>query len=174
MALAPRKNSLSWLEPSFSAVFLACVFLLCLLTPGRDGLVTQSSGYETLKIKVFFLNDRLDPQISCDKVFPVTRTIRKTQAVARAALEELLQGPTQAERSEGYRTSINEGVKIQRLVIQKGLAHVDFNKMLELKVAGSCRVQSIRAQIEHTLKQFPTVKEVVISINGRTEDILQP
>ena len=32
----------------------------------------------------------------------------------------------------------------------------------------------VRFKIEATLKQFPTVKNVVISINGRTEDILQP
>lgn len=89
-------------------------------------------------------------------------------------MEELLQGPTKAERTEGYRTSINEGVKIQRLTIQNGLARIDFNEILEFRVAGSCRVRSIRAQIEHTLKQFPTVREVIISINGRTEDILQP
>jgi len=35
-------------------------------------------------------------------------------------------------------------------------------------------VAAIRAQIRETLKQFPTVDEVIISIDGRTEDILQP
>jgi len=35
-------------------------------------------------------------------------------------------------------------------------------------------VTAIRAQITETLKQFPTVENVVISIDGRTEDILQP
>ncbi len=71
-------------------------------------------------------------------------------------------------------TSINSGVKIQRLSIQNGLARIDVNAMLEFKVSGSCRFQSIRAQIEQTLKQFPTVREVVISIDGRTDEILQP
>jgi len=45
---------------------------------------------------------------------------------------------------------------------------------LQYQVGGSCRVSAIRAQIIETLKQFSTVKNVVISINGRTEDILQP
>ena len=63
----------------------------------------QGSGYETLQIKAFFLNDRLNPNLSCDKVFPVTRTIMKTRAVGRAALEELFRGPTEAEKSESYR-----------------------------------------------------------------------
>ncbi|MFP3868831.1 MAG: GerMN domain-containing protein [Desulfobacteraceae bacterium] len=54
------------------------------------------------------------------------------------------------------------------------MARADFDQTLEYRVAGSCRVQAIRAQIEHTLRQFPTVTEVVISINGKTEEILEP
>jgi len=45
---------------------------------------------------------------------------------------------------------------------------------LEFQVGGSCRVSAIRAEIIQTLKQFSTIKEVIISINNRTEDILQP
>jgi spore germination protein GerM len=174
MVFATGKKSPYRLTLLFLLVFFVCIFFICFLTMGKNALGSQGSTSEALHIKVFFLNDLLDPQISCDKVFPVTRTIMKTKAVARATLEELLGGPTLAERMKGYRTSINEGVKIQKLTIQKGLARIDFNEILESKVAGSCRVRSIRAQIEHTLKQIPTVKKVVISINGRTEDILQP
>lgn len=127
-----------------------------------------------LLVKVFFNNDRLDPEISCTKVFPVERPVKKTKAVARAALEELLKGPTGGEKAKGYYTHINNNVKIQRLSVKNGVARADFNQALDYRVAGSCRVQAIRAQIEHTLKQFPPVNKVVISINGRTEDILQP
>lgn len=126
------------------------------------------------KVKVYFNNDKLDPEFSCNKVFPVEREIEKTEAVARAALEELFRGPTKEEKSRGFFTSINPEVKIQKLTIENGTAKVDFDEQLEFQVGGSCRVAAIRAQIRETLKQFPTVKEVLISINGRTEDILQP
>ena len=129
---------------------------------------------ETIKVKVYFNNDRMDPEFSCNKVFPVEREILKTQAVARAALEELLKGATEEEKSEGFFTSINSGVKIQSLSIKDEVAKVDFDEQLEFQVGGSCRVAAIRAQITETLKQFPTVDNVIISINGRTEDILQP
>ena len=134
----------------------------------------QSSVEETTKFKIYFNNSKLDPEFTCVKVFPVTREIPKTQAVARAALDELLNGLTEKEKADKYLTNINEDVKIQRLEIKDGIAKVDFNDKLEFQVGGSCRVTAIRAQITETLKQFPTVKEVVISINGRTEDILQP
>jgi hypothetical protein len=129
---------------------------------------------EITKVNVFFNNNKMDPEFSCNKVFPTEREIPKTQAVARAALEELLKGPTKEEKAAGFITNINSGVKIQSLVIESGVARVDFDEQLEYQVGGSCRVAAISAEIVQTLKQFPTVQEVVISVNGRTEDILQP
>lgn len=126
-------------------------------------------------VKAFFSNTKFDPGLmDCSKVYPITRDVPKTQAVARAALEELLKGPTEEEKSQGYLTSINKGAKIQSLRIDNGIAYADFDKQLEFQVGGSCRVQAIASQIRQTLLQFPTVREVIISIDGRTADILQP
>ncbi len=133
---------------------------------------------ESIVIKAYFNNSKLDPEVSCNKVFPVSRTIINTPAVARAALEELLKGPTEKEKANGFFTSINSGVEIEKLTIDPptggGVAKVEFDEQLEFQVGGSCKVSAVRAQITETLKQFSTVKDVIISINGRTEDILQP
>ena len=129
---------------------------------------------QTLNVNAYFNNNNLDPQISCNKVFPVQRQIAKTQTVAMAAVSELLKGPSDAKKSQGYYTNINPGVKIQKMTIENGVAKADFDETLETAVGGSCRVSAIRVQITETLKQFPTVQSVIISINGRTEDILQP
>ncbi len=131
-------------------------------------------GVEAMAVKVFFNNSKMDPDFSCNKVFPIERSVPKTQAVARAALEELLRGVTDLEKDAGFFTSINSGVKIQSLTIENSVAKVDFDEQLEFQVGGSCRVAAIRAEITETLKQFSTVNSVIISINGRTEDILQP
>lgn len=127
-----------------------------------------------VEVKAYFNNNKLDPEISCNKVFPVVRTIDATKKVAGTAIEELLKGPTAEEKAEGYFTSINEGVKVKSLSIKDGVARIEFDESLEKAVGGSCRVSAIRAEITETLKQFSSVKEVIISINGRTEDILQP
>ncbi|OGZ49027.1 MAG: hypothetical protein A3C84_02765 [Candidatus Ryanbacteria bacterium RIFCSPHIGHO2_02_FULL_48_12] len=137
-------------------------------------IVWQSDSIETARVSVFFPNSKMDSSGSCTHVYPVPREILRTKAVAASVLEELLQGPTSGEREQGYFTSLNAGVRVQRLAIQNGIATVDFDAALDRAVAGSCRVTSIRAQITETLKQFPTVQSVIISIGGRTEDILQP
>jgi len=129
----------------------------------------------TTQFKVFFANSQMDPEMQdCTKIYAVERVIPKTLTPARASLEELLKGPSASEKQLGYTTSINPGVKIQKLTIVNGIANVNFDEQLEASVGGSCRVTNIRAQITETLKQFSTVSEVIISINGRTEDILQP
>lgn len=138
-------------------------------------LVKQDNSREELvSIRVFFNNNSLDPEFSCNKVFPVERSVLKTSELERTAVSELLSGPTQSDAAQGFFTSINSGVKINKLSVVRGVAMVDFDERLEFPGGGSCRVAAISAQIRETLEQFPQVKEVIISINDRTEDILQP
>ncbi len=130
------------------------------------------SSAEKTEVKAFFTTAATAE--NCSEVFPVWRQLPKIDGVARAALEELLKGPSGSEKLAGFSTAINPGAQIQGLTIQDGVARVDFNEQLQDGVAGSCTVTAIRAQIEQTLRQFPGVTSVIISINGNTEDILQP
>lgn len=136
--------------------------------------INENSTLTKIKVKVFFNNNKLDPEVTCNKVFPVEREIIKTPAIARAALTELLAGTTPTEREAGFVTILEPGIKIQSLTIENGVAKVDFSEQLEAHPGGSCRAAAIRAQISATLKQFPSVKDVIISVNGNSEDILQP
>lgn len=129
------------------------------------------SAAETMEVRVYFNRAEV---AECEETVEVPRTIIRTPAPGRSALEHLLAGPTLEESDEGYLTSIPAGVVIQRLVIRDGTAEVDLSEELEAGVAGSCRVRAIRSQIENTLLQFPSVDSVVISIDGRVSDILQP
>jgi len=136
-------------------------------------VILTSSGYT--KVKVYFNNSKMDPEFSCNKVFAVEREIVKIEAIGSATINELLKGLTESEKAEGFFTNINSGVRLLSLSIdENGTAFAEFDEQLQAGVGGSCKVSAIRAQITETLKQFPTVKSVVISINGRTEDILQP
>ena len=130
---------------------------------------------ETMNLKVFFGSSKLNPEVlDCSLVFPVTREVEKTVAVARAALTELFKGTTEQEEDAGYYTNINEGVVIQSLSIEDGVAKVDLNEKFQEGVGGSLKVTAIRSQRTETLLQFSTVDSVIISIDGQSEDILQP
>ena len=161
------------------AIFFFAGFLFIIrnaqVEPEKDSSPPISTE-EPVRVKVFFGNTQLeiDPQFDCRSVFSVEREVSAQNDVPRAALEELLKGLTPEEKAQGYGTSINSGVTIQRIIIENGTARVDFDEMLEYRIGGSCWVAAIRAQITKTLTQFPGIESVIISINGRTEDILQP
>lgn len=140
--------------------------------PTASGGATPPPGTpgRTLALKVYFTKTvQNDVQI-----VEVTRNVAYTNQMGRAALQELLKGPTAEEKRAGLDTAIPAGVGIRELRIENGVAYADFDEKLQQGVGGSLRVSTIRKQITQTLMQFSTVKQVVISINGRSQDILQP
>jgi hypothetical protein len=128
-----------------------------------------------VEVKLFFGSSERDPQnLACDTSYPVVRMIPVMEDVLVASLRELLRGPTLTEERQGFFTSIPEEVSVRSLTFEEGRVAVDFSSELSLGVAGLCRVQAIRSQIERTLKQFPVVRAVSISIGGSTEGTLEP
>lgn len=122
-----------------------------------------------VKIKLYYGNLQFDPESSnCEKTYEVERVIPKTVTPARAALEQLIAGPTDLEKSGAYITNINPDVKIQKLTISAGTAGADFSKEIKEEISEPCRLSAIKSQITETLKQFPNVKNVVISVDGET------
>ncbi|MCU0613114.1 MAG: GerMN domain-containing protein, partial [Candidatus Eisenbacteria bacterium] len=137
-----------------------------------------------------------DPDTMSTKVYWVlgeqvqAQTIRipKTQGIGRASLEMLLWGPT-AGNLAGFTSAIpspaeilsypgrapgwGERVRLNSLTITDGVARVDFSEELTAHSGGTLRVSLLREQIAATLLQFPTVKEVVITVDGAT-DALEP
>jgi len=126
-------------------------------------------------VSVFFPEKSVQAQsLTCENVTAVKRVVaRSVGGYPEAALTELLKGPAAEEKAAGYFTSLPEGVRLRSLKFDGPVAYADFSGELS-RVAGSCRVQSIRAQIEETLRQFASVKEVVISVEGNVEEALQP
>jgi spore germination protein GerM len=87
---------------------------------------------------------------------------------ARAALEALLAGPTPEEESEGYGGLIAaEHFSIGSLRIRNGTARVNFvSSRTWAGWSGDLSANWFRKGVELTLRQFPTVRRVVISLNG--------
>ena len=148
----------------------ATVAMLCaLLAAGCDGGSTAETATGsttttatetrpvTSSVAVYLLRD--------GKVSPVRRTIESTPAVARAALTELLKGPTAGERADGLATAIPSGTALRDISLSDGVATVDVDGTFD-DGGGSASMLGRVAQIVATLTRFPTIERVAFRIDG--------
>jgi hypothetical protein len=107
---------------------------------------TTTAPTETIALRVYFLRD--------GRVWPVAREVEETEAVATAALEELLAGPTAQETADlDLSTAIPSGTELDSLEITDGVATVELSAEMP---------DAALAQVVYTLTQYPTVSSVEI------------
>jgi len=94
------------------------------------------------------------------------REVPYTVGVARAALEQLLSGPTAAEAEAGLSTQIPEGTRLLGISIRDGVATVDLSREFE-SGGGSLSMLYRISQVVYTLTQFGTVERVAFMIDGK-------
>lgn len=140
----------------------------------------SASDPNTMEVKLYWLLDEGPRE--------VTRRITRTRQVGAASLSELLWGigprnfagfttaiptPDEVLNYAGRQSDWGPRVRLRKLTIVDGVATADFSKEMAAYGGGSARVRAIEEQITLTLKQFPSVKEVLILVDGRA-DALQP
>lgn len=122
-------------------------------------------------VALYFPNSRLDPDmIDCATVFPVYRAVAPTMCPA-GVLRLLIAGPDSTEQAAGYFTSIPAETTVLSAHVADSIAHIDLDMP---PLGGSCRVTSIRAQIESTAVANLDLTRVVISQRGDVGAALQP
>ncbi|MFA4964430.1 MAG: GerMN domain-containing protein [Thermoleophilia bacterium] len=94
------------------------------------------------------------------------RAVPATVAPARAALLQLLAGPTAEELAAGLHTQLPPGTRLLGLTIRGGVATVDLNGQFTAG-GGQLEDRGRLAQVVYTLTQFPTVNAVRFRIDGR-------
>jgi Immunoglobulin-like domain of bacterial spore germination/Sporulation and spore germination len=108
-------------------------------TPTQTGPATATTSF-----RIYLLNG--------GKVQPVVRTAPKTAAVAGAALQALIAGPTRDEQQLRFSTSM-PFVEEPSLGLENGILHLKSSTHFD---------RPALAQVVYTLTQFPTVKAVEI------------
>jgi hypothetical protein len=151
-----------------------------------------------MTIKVYFGNKNmaLSPN-DCTSIFPVERVVPNDLIVRRRAIEEFLAGPTPGEVAQGYFSGLptkeeiiayrdkiktetgaapyeGEEIKIKSVKILAGAAYVVFSKEFLAYGADPCRLGLIKAALRESLKQFPRVGGVMISIEGKENEMINP
>jgi len=130
--------------------------------PSATDTGTTTTPAETVEFRVYFLRD--------GKVWPALREVAETEAVAKAALQALLAGPTEQEETElGFSTAIPAGAELESVEISEGVARVELSAELP---------EESLAQIAYTASQFPTAESVEIQDQAVTradlEDLTPP
>jgi hypothetical protein len=129
-------------------------------TPTDTGTVT--TPVETTAVSVYWLLD--------GKVWPALRDVPETEAVAEAALTQLLAGPTQEEEGQlSFSSAIPGGTELGSVAVEGGVARIDLSAELPHEPL---------AQVVYTATQFPTVDSVEIGGESYTradfEDVTPP
>src|SRR5687768_15321563 len=130
-------------------------YLLLVVTLLTGTALGQKAG--SMTIKVYFHSDKHDPAwMECNKVYPVTRTIPRTQAVATAALQELFKGTTadeSARQFSGFPPEATRGI-LKSVKVRRGAAYVNFTKAVyeQMGVATTSCGGGFFAMVEETLK----------------------
>ncbi|MRS11861.1 MAG: hypothetical protein EG823_02165 [Actinobacteria bacterium] len=125
-----------------------------------DGSGSGSTTPSTVTVKLYWVE-------AGENALAVERTLPYTEAVATAAINALLTGPTPQEQTTwpAISTNIPAGTRLLGLTVANGIAKIDLSKEFE-SGGGTFSVTSRLAQVVYTLAQFPTVDAVEFYIEG--------
>lgn len=110
--------------------------------------------------------------LHCGKTDRILRTIPFTSAPARASLDQLFQGPTEEEKTNGildFWIQKEHKDKLKRIFILNGTAYLDWEDIRQTvpNIGTSCGSMSFLAPIEDTLTQFSSINRVIHAIDSQ-------
>ncbi len=129
-------------------------------SPGASAAPPASAAPAVTTVAVYFFRG--------DRLVPVQRAVPRTVAVARAALQQLLAGPTAVESAgpSGLTSTVPSGSQLLDVAIADGTATVDLSGQFE-SGGGSASMFGRLAQVVYTVTQFPSVTGVTFRLDGQ-------
>lgn len=154
-----KKNEKFILIGLFSFFILLLLFLVFLKI--KEKFLKETSIY-------VFLTKQEEEQTF---IIPVRRNIgfyrNKIEKKIEYAIRELIKGPTEQEKKEGFSTYLNENTRLLNVSIEDNIVNLNFSK--EVEEGGGTLVMEARiAQIVYTATQFPEIEKVRFLIEGKT------
>ncbi|HZK48769.1 MAG TPA: GerMN domain-containing protein [Thermoleophilia bacterium] len=117
---------------------------------------------ETVDVLAFFMKG--------EYLAPVRRHVPATKEVAKAAMMELVAGPTAEEQAAGFVTAIPDKTLFLGVEMQGSVATVDLSKEYE-SGGGSMSMFARLGQVVYTLTQFPSVSSVSFKLDGQPIEV---
>lgn len=142
----------------------------------RSSEASSSTGQSDQSVTIYFNNPRRSTASGsndCGVVYGVERIISEQGDIYQAALEQLFQGPSNAEKAQGYTSfftsetrSILKSVKVNGFTAYVDLADI---RSLIPNASSSCGSAELLSQIEETLKHDRKITKVIIAIDGNPQ-----
>ena len=124
---------------------------------------TTAPKLTTLDLRVYFLLG--------DHIAVAHRNVPSTVAVARAAMVQLLAGPSPSDVAAGLSTVLPSGTTLLGVSLSNGTATVDLSSQFA-SGGGTLSMTGRLAQVTYTLTQFPTVTGVLFELDGHPLKLL--
>ena len=171
--------------------FLAALFIVLVAVAGCDRAASRKSGEatdnpstnssaeqntlpepkrspesavatETIEVILYFSDEQ------AEKLVRERRSVPKTDALAKAAVEELIKGP-----SAGGTATMPAGTTLLGVSIKDGVADVNLSKeFVDNHSGGSAGEKMTVYSIVNTLTEFSTIKAVRFLVEGETLDTI--
>lgn len=154
----------------------ATAIALVLVLVAALGILWWTSRPSTAVVEVYFIRSEL----TSDMVVPVMRTVSLPRlpgigvpraAAVRAALQEMLTGPTAVEKATGLSSAIPDGTRLLRVRLAGGIVYADFSGDVE-SGGGSASMLGRLWQIVYTATQPAGAPQVRILIDGQERQAL--
>lgn len=129
-------------------------------TTGTPGTTPEPEPAGEMTVTLFWVS-------AGENALGVARTLPESEAVATAAIEALIAGPTEQELTTwpAISSAVPAGTHLLGLTVADGIAKVDFSEEFE-SGGGTFSVTARLAQVVYTLDQFPTIDAVEFYIEG--------
>jgi spore germination protein GerM len=145
-------------------------FFACVLFIASFGVFVQAQGSAVSKlkeVKVYF--HFIGSEGTQSKIIPLKRKV-SAKAPLLPAIEAMLKKPTKAEQKRGYQSAGYGDMKLISVKLKRGGARIDFSRTISDDYnPGDLETLSFENAVIKTAKQFPSVKKVVVCVNGMNE-----
>jgi germination protein M len=95
---------------------------------------------------------------------PVTKVVSGFENSAEAAMNALLEGPTDGSTLS---SSFPEGTQLLGVQVNEGMAYVNFSEQILAKQGDKAAENSMMKAVTLTLKEFPEIAKAKIFVNGK-------
>ena len=126
--------------------------------PAATPSPTPAPG-DTMVVRTYYVQGG---GVGVEGLVPTLREVPRTSGVARAAMEALLDSGPIRDANQQVSSAIPAGTRLLGVSVRDGIATVNLSREF-----GSASLSYRLGQVIYTLTQFPTVKSVLLQVEGK-------